>query len=377
MNLNKKALATITLVILLVANGFSVFADEIDYTPEIKTATADISVVSTEEKYSTTQDTTAYLIPTISSNSICEIKAGQEVEPIMTIANWSKVRYKDIEAWIATQDYDVAEVVVDNTTEEVEEEVNTIAEQANQIAQAAEEQAEQITQVATTVQAEVIPITEINKNGYTTGSANLRDAASDEGDVVKTIAKNTNMTIIFQQGDWYKVSINGQEGYIHNSLMKIGTYVAPTPAPAATTNSGSGSSAAPAYVPDANAGTASSVVSLAMSYVGYRYVYGGASPATGFDCSGFTSYIYRQFGISLYRSSTEQVKNGTPIDKSQLQPGDLVLFRYHGSSTCGHVGIYIGGGQFVHAANSREGVRVDALSSSYYAANYYGARRVL
>ncbi len=372
MNLNKKALATIMLVILLVANGFSVFADEIDYTPEIATTTADINVVSTEEKYSTTQDTTAYLIPTISSNSICEIEKGQEVEPIMTIANWSKVKYKDIEAWIATQDYAAAEVVVDNSKEEVEEEKTAIVEQANQIAQAAEEQVSQAAQAATTVQAEVIPITEINKNGYNKNLANLRDAASEEGDVIKSIAKNTNMTIIFQQGDWYKVSVNGQEGYIQSSLMTIGTYVAPTPAPAA-----SQSNTPVANVPAANSGTASSVVSLAMSYVGSRYVYGGASPATGFDCSGFTSYIYRQFGVSLYRSSTEQVKNGTPIDKSQLQPGDLLLFRYHGSSTCGHVGIYIGGGQFVHAANSRQGVRVDALSSSYYAQNYYGARRVL
>lgn len=374
MNLNRKALATIMLVILLVANGFSVFADEIDYTPEIATTTADINVVSTEEKYSTTQDTTAYLIPTISSNSICEIEEGQEVEPIMTIANWSKVKYKDIEAWIATQDYAAAEVVVDNSKEEVEEEKTAIVEQANQIAQAAEEQVSQATQAATTVQAEVIPITEINKNGYNKNLANLRDAASEEGDVIKSIAKNTNMTIIFQQGDWYKVSVNGQEGYIQSSLMTIGTYVAPTPAaPAATAQSNT----PVANVPAANSGTASSVVSLAMSFVGSRYVYGGASPSTGFDCSGFTSYIYRQFGVSLYRSSTEQVKNGTPIDKSQLQPGDLLLFRYHGSSTCGHVGIYIGGGQFVHAANSRQGVRVDALSSSYYAQNYYGARRVL
>ena len=221
----------------------------------------------------------------------------------------------------------------------------------------------------------MIPVTEVNKNGYTNGSANLRDAASDEGDVVKTIAKNTNMSVIFQQGDWYKVSINGEEGYIHTSLITMGTYVPPVAAPAPAASASTGS--VPAYVPDANASKASQVVSLAMSFVGSRYVYGGASPSTGFDCSGFTSYIYRQFGVSLYRSSTEQVKNGTPIDKSQLQPGDLLLFRYHGSSTCGHVGIYIGGGQFVHAANSRQGVRVDALSSSYYASNYYGARRVL
>ena len=123
------------------------------------------------------------------------------------------------------------------------------------------------------------------------------------------------MSVIFQQGDWYKVSINGEEGYIHTSLITMGTYVPPVAAPAPAASASSGS--VPAYVPDANASKASQVVSLAMSFVGSRYVYGGASPSTGFDCSGFTSYIYRQFGVSLYRSSTEQVKNGTVFSKEK------------------------------------------------------------
>lgn len=118
------------------------------------------------------------------------------------------------------------------------------------------------------------------------------------------------------------------------------------------------------------------IVSTATSYIGYNYVSGGSSPSTGFDCSGFTQYIYGQYGISLNRTAADQAENGTPIGKDELQPGDLVLFSYYGSDSIGHAGIYIGDGQIVHAANSRRGVTIDTIDSGYYADNYVTARRV-
>ena len=102
-------------------------------------------------------------------------------------------------------------------------------------------------------------------------------------------------------------------------------------------------------------------------------MYGGSSPS-GFDCSGFTSYVYKQFGVSLNRTAAGQYSNGTAVSKTQLQPGDLVMF---GKSGINHVGIYIGGGQMVHAANPSRGVTTDTINSGYYANNYVGARRVM
>ena len=115
-----------------------------------------------------------------------------------------------------------------------------------------------------------------------------------------------------------------------------------------------------------------SVVETAKSYIGSSYVYGASGPSS-FDCSGFTSYIYKQYGVSLNRTAAGQYSNGTAVSKDELQPGDLVMF---GKSGINHVGIYIGGGQMVHAANPSRGVTTDTINSGYYYNNYVGARRV-
>ena len=121
------------------------------------------------------------------------------------------------------------------------------------------------------------------------------------------------------------------------------------------------------------------VVNTACEYLGVRYVYGGSSPS-GFDCSGFTMYIYQQFGYSLPHSASSQLDYGTSVERDALQMGDLVFFRDTSitSKAASHVGIYIGGGQFVHASSSRTGyVKVSSLSESYFDGYYIGARRLI
>ena len=123
----------------------------------------------------------------------------------------------------------------------------------------------------------------------------------------------------------------------------------------------------------ASSGNGSSVVATANQYIGSRYVYGGTAPS-GFDCSGFTSYVYKKYGVSLSRTAAGQYSNGVAVSKGELQPGDLVMF---GKSGINHVGIYIGGGKMIHAANPSRGVTTDTINSGYYGTNYVGARRIL
>ena len=122
--------------------------------------------------------------------------------------------------------------------------------------------------------------------------------------------------------------------------------------------------------------TGVAVVQYAKQFLGYKYVSGGSSPSTGFDCSGFTSYVYKHFGVTLNRVSKDQINNGTAVSKSELKEGDIVLFKGSSGSAIGHVGIYIGGNMFIHAANPSKGVVTTSLSDSYYSQRYVAARRI-
>ncbi|WP_169315200.1 C40 family peptidase [Desulfosporosinus orientis] len=114
------------------------------------------------------------------------------------------------------------------------------------------------------------------------------------------------------------------------------------------------------------------LVDNAVSLVGVPYVFGGTS-RKGFDCSGYTQYVFKGSGISLPRTSWSQFNVGLKITKDQLQTGDLLFFSTYAKGPS-HVGIYIGGGNFIHASNS--GVRITSLNDNYYAKRYLGARRV-
>ena len=118
------------------------------------------------------------------------------------------------------------------------------------------------------------------------------------------------------------------------------------------------------------------VVEKAKQYIGVPYVYGGSSPK-GFDCSGFTSYVYKHFNVSLPHSSASQYTRVTKVSRDNLQPGDLVFFASSaGGSRINHVGIYVGNGNFIHAPRPGKSVCYDSLYSSYYSSHYVGAGTV-
>ncbi len=120
------------------------------------------------------------------------------------------------------------------------------------------------------------------------------------------------------------------------------------------------------------------LVAYALTKIGLPYVFGGTGP-NSYDCSGFVQHVYKNAGYSINRTAADQYKNGIAVSKDELIPGDLVFFSntYYSSDWITHVGIYIGDGKFVHAANSTRGVTVDNLSTTYYATRYAGARRII
>ena len=188
---------------------------------------------------------------------------------------------------------------------------------------------------------------------------NVRSGPSTESEVLASVNSGTIVTVNGFEDGWYDVTCKyGTEGYIRSDFLDL-------------TASNTASSAA-----------GSSIVDTAMQHLGTRYVYGGASPS-GFDCSGFTMYIYKQFGYSLPHTATGQWQSGIGTrvySISELQPGDLVFFNdpsRNAGKACSHAGIYIGNGQHIHSSSSRSnGVIISDLTSGYYNTYFIGGIHV-
>lgn len=192
----------------------------------------------------------------------------------------------------------------------------------------------------------------------------IREGASLDSKILTTLNNGTRLTVLGVYGGWYKVQGAGVDGYVHSDYFAL--------------NGG---------VPDNFSGTASSpsdgeasatgqmIVDTAMKYMGTPYVWGGTSE-NGFDCSGLVYYVYKECGYSINRTAASIYENGTYVEKSELEAGDAVCFSTS-SSSIGHVGIYIGDDQFIHASSGSGSVIISELSSDYYTRNYVGARRLV
>lgn len=129
-----------------------------------------------------------------------------------------------------------------------------------------------------------------------------------------------------------------------------------------------------AYQAELRQNKVNSIIATAKKYLGVKYQWGGSTPQTGFDCSGFVNYVFGQNGITLPRVSADQYTAGTTVAFQNLQPGDLVFFKFDSNTVVDHVGIYLGNGQFINASSSL-GVTVYVIGP-YWQSVYVGARRV-
>lgn len=195
-----------------------------------------------------------------------------------------------------------------------------------------------------------------------TGYLNVRQSSGTRSKIIGKLYPGTQVSITGSSNGWYRISRGSTGGWVsaryvstHPSLSSRGSTVSKT----AGTNKGQ------------------QIAECAKSYVGVRYSYGGSMPG-GFDCSGLTSYVYGRFGIGLTRRASTQARQGVTVGMSGLKPGDLVFFDTNGGrNDISHVGIYIGGNRFVHAASGPTyRVIVSSLGESYYAARFMLAKRI-
>lgn len=350
----------------------------------ITTEPSDTDVTASEEKATNniTSNTTIKLekdveiriLPLINSHILGNAKSGEEITVIATANNWMFVETNEIMGWIvkdSTIGQDIKEDTgkndLDNSTDE-----NDANNQDTEDTTDETEDTEQSDGKTNT-----------NENNYENGvtkyikgsSVYLRAEPSTSSDIVTSLIRNTDVMVIGESGDWYKVKFNDYRGYIRKDLVadqKI-----------EETNRGSSNrdnqSKNTSRISDTKSPSkGEKIVEYAKQYLGSPYVYGGAG-SKSFDCSGFTQYVYKNFGYSLSHSATAQSKVGEYVAKEDLQLGDLVFFLdYETMDGIGHCGIYIGDGNFIHASSGTGNcVKISTLLSGSYNNRYATARRLI
>lgn len=200
---------------------------------------------------------------------------------------------------------------------------------------------------------------DVNASGWVCGTdVRMRAGAGTDTAILRVTSYGETVEITGVCGEWYRVNAGGMSGYIRGDYVSLGEY--------------DGSTA-----PTEFAGTiGQQIVSFAKQYLGTPYVWAGSSPSTGFDCSGFVSYVFKSMGYQTSRTAANiYYNNGTSVDYANLQPGDAVFFA-SSSEAIGHVGIYIGNGEFIHSSSGAGYVTINSLSESYYSRMYVGAKRI-
>ncbi|MCI8971320.1 MAG: C40 family peptidase [Oscillibacter sp.] len=186
---------------------------------------------------------------------------------------------------------------------------------------------------------------------------NVRAESNIDSEIVNNLGLGSGVTVTGIENGWYHITGTYGEGWVRSDYISLTNETPLTPG---------------ASVGD------SSIVDFARQFLGTRYSYGGAAPG-GFDCSGFTMYVYKQFGVSLPHTATGQWQSGLGTrvySLGELQPGDLVFFNdpaRNAGKACSHAGIYIGGGQMIHSSSSRSGgVIYSDLTDGYYNTYFVG-----
>ncbi len=281
-------------------------------------------------KQKVTENTKLKIVPVINATDIIEVKKEEEVNVVEIVNGWACVETQTTKGWIRKE---------------------KLAKQEEKVEQEQQEQQPPVVE-----QPKVV-----SKTLYVnSASINVRKAANKSAEVVTSLSVNTAVEVLEEANGWSKVKVNGEEGYILSTLLSSKKQETSRSSSMPRTSNSSSTSTA--------SGSGSSVVGYAKQFIGTKYTYGGTSPSTGFDCSGFTSYVYRNFGVSLPRTSGGQAGAGVAVSRSNLVAGDLIIYS-------GHVAIYVGGGQVIHAP--RPGKSVCIVPINQAASNYLGARRVL
>lgn len=314
------------------------------------------------------------LLPNFMSTTVAQFPQGKELTKMDEITNWVKVTDGTVTGWITK-----AKVTIGNSNSAT----TTVPEQVQET-----KPVEKPKENEKDKEKDKPKDNNIDRNSNTTKkgkinveTAKVRETASPKGKFVEFLDYGDIVTIHGSEGDWYKITCKGINGYVSKKLITVDNKDNVTSRSSEETKRKEENKPKEPEVntkaPEVASATGSQIVDFAKQYLGTKYVVGGKSPEIGFDCSGFTRFVYGHFGYSLGTTASSQKNEGTEVARESMQPGDLIIFYDESKTRVGHVGIYIGNGNFVHSANPQRGVVIDNINtSSYYNIRFVSARRI-
>lgn len=345
------------------------------------------------------------ILPNFMSKQIDEIREGTSVSVISKMNKWMQVTDGVVTGWILntkvniqsdTSQAESSNIVVSNISDKKNKtENNTIntddtvtnntvtnsvenKDLENKILENKTEENQTTNNEAAQSQSKTVS----KKGVINVETAKVRKEPSTKADLVALLDKGDVLTISEEIDDWYRIEHGEIKGYVSAQLITItkdnDAVSSRSLSEERKTEEANKDITAQEKKEEVISATGNQVVEYAKQYLNYPYVTGGKTPESGFDCSGFTRYIYKNFGYQLASVAASQVNVGEEVSRDELQPGDLVLFYNDGKTKIGHTGIYVGNGDFIHAANSKRGVVYDNINTvSYYNERYVTARRIV
>lgn len=346
---------------------------------EENTTSKDVTPGKTKAK--TTQK--VYIIPNIGACAIGQVKKNEEINIIQVLNGWAYISTNQLSGWVRYEKITTESKVStyeepkddkkDETKNETDKDTNTTNKDTDEKNTTTNnDKTENKDNTSTNDKKNNSEVN--NKKAYIKESdVNFRKEASAESEVMYTLEKNIEVTIVEEKGDWYKVKVGNDEGYVSKD------FVSDSKVKETTSRSGEGRTETVKKSENNKKVTGEDIAEYAKNYLGYPYVYAEESPSVGFDCSGLVWYVYKHFGYTVSRSSVALANDGKTISKkSDLKPGDILIFlAYNDYSRVGHVGIYIGNNEFIHANDEKTGVIITSLDYGKYPERFVSGRRII
>ncbi len=299
------------------------------------------------------------LIPNLSTTAKTEIAQGTSVTIEANLGNWYKITNQTVSGWVTKQKLTVIStpttpeqpaeptqpVVPDpEPTQNTTPAQNTVPEQPAEPPKEPEKPAEPEKKPAEPTSSNRTAVVIVE-------TARVRKGASKNAGILDVLDEDDVVTITGEEGDFYKITSRIGSGYISKSLVKVKDVTSRSSTEERKTNETNEQ-----MIQEISSSIAGDqIILFAKQYLGYPYVLGQSTPEKGFDCSGFTRYVFGHFGYTLGQVAADQTSLGDVVERANLQIGDLILFYNDGKSKIGHCGIYMGSGDFIHSANPRKG----------------------